>query len=988
MKRLLLATFVTVIGMASHAEDSPLWMRRYCAISPDGGQIAFTYKGDIYTVPVEGDKALQITSNQGHDTHPVWSPDGKNIAFASDREGSMDIFIVGKDGGVPRRLTTHSGNEVPYAFSDNSHVLFQAVVMPDAQDMTFPSSQFPQIYEVGIEGGRPVMFSSIPMEDISVSPDGKSLLYHDKKGYEDAWRKHHTSSITRDIWLCTEQEGTEKSYRKITSFDGEDRTPVWTPDGKSFYYLSEREGSFNIYKSDLDGKNITRLTSHTDHPVRFLSVASNGTLCYGFNGEIYTVKEGESPKKVNVSIVSDSYDKHLVKWLKSSGATEISVSPEGKEIAFIMRGDVYVTSTEYKTTKQITDTPEQERNIDFSPDGRSIVYASERNGLWQIYQTSLVNKEDKQFVYANEFKEERLVNSAYTSFQPQYSPDGKEVAFLENRTTLRVLNLKTKAVRTVMDGKYEYSYSDGDQWFEWSPDSRWLLSGYIGHGGWNNNDVALVNASGNGEIHNLTQSGYTDGDAKWVLGGKAMIWKSDRAGYRSHGSWGSEDDVYIMFFDLDAYERFRMSKEELALVEEKEKKDKEDAENKESDKKKGKKKDNGKDKEDEVKPLKFDLENCRDRIIRLTVNSSRLGDAVLTEKGDKLYYQAAFEDGYDLWMHDLKEDKTSIVMKNIGYGAMMTDKKLENLYLCNSSIKKVNMEKGESENVEFSATFNYRPYDERLYMFNHIWKQVEDKFYVADLHGVLRSRFLSFCFKLSGVKVAYIDKERGKRKKLTSVENKVLTPQTTSFERYALVFKQLGFSFPLSFHSIFGNEKGNIENIRSVVGYKEVHDKWIGVAPFAAHQGKVYPIELQEQVVRSLSSRENVKLFLFGGGKKEVAQLEQWQQAYPRVVSVAGKLKMAEELALMSHLDVMLAMDSGNMHLASLVGTPVVSVWGATHPYAGFMGWGQSEKNAVQISLPCRPCSIFGNKPCIRGDYACLRQITPNQIIEKVESLL
>ena len=734
MRRLLFATIVSIAGVASYAENSPLWMR-YCTISPDGEQIAFTYKGDIYTVPVGGGKALQITSNQGHDTHPVWSPDGSRIAFASSREGSMDIFIVNSEGGVPKRLTTHSGNEIPYAFSDNNHVLFQAVVMPEAEDMTFPSSQFPQIYKVGTEGGRPVLFSSIPMEDISISPDGKSLLYHDKKGYEDAWRKHHTSSITRDVWLCTEQEGAERSYRKITSFDGEDRTPVWAPDGKSFYYLSEREGSFNIYKSDIEGKDIVRLTSHTDHPVRFLSVASNGTLCYGFNGEIYTVKEGESPKKVNVSIVSDSYDKHLVKWLKSSGATEISVSPEGKEIAFILRGDVYVTSVEYKTTKQITDTPEQERDIDFSPDSRSIVYASERNGLWQIYQTSLVNKEDELFTYANEFKEERLVNSNITSFQPQYSPDGKEVAFLENRTALRVLNLKTKTVRTVMDGKFEYSYSDGDQWFEWSPDSRWLLSGYIGHGGWNNNDVALVNASGNGEIHNLTQSGYTDGDAKWVLGGKAMIWKSDRAGYRSHGSWGSEDDVYIMFFDLDAYERFRMSKEELALVEEQEKKDKEDAEKKENEKKKGKKKDEKKDKEDEVKPLVFDLENCRDRIIRLTVNSSNLGDAVLSSKGDKLYYQAAFEDGYDLWMHDLKENKTSIVMKNIGYGSMMTDKKQENLYLCNSSIKKVNMEKGESKNIEFSATFNYRPYEERMYMFDHIWKQVEDKFYVADLHG-------------------------------------------------------------------------------------------------------------------------------------------------------------------------------------------------------------------------------------------------------------
>lgn len=735
MKRFLLGAAVYITAMAAQAEEAPLWMR-HCVISPDGGQIAFTYKGDIYTVDTGGGKARQITSSRGYDTHPMWSPDGKSIAFASDREGSMDVFIVGRDGGVPRRLTSHSGNEVPVAFRDNDHVLFGAAVMPDAEDMTFPSAQFPQVYEVSTEGSRPVMFSSVPMEDISVSPDGRSFLYHDKKGYEDAWRKHHTSSITRDIWLCTAAVDRERRFRKITTFDGEDRTPVWAQDGKSFYYLSERDGSFNIYRSDIEGRNITRLTSHTGHPVRFLSAAKDGTLCYGFNGEIYTLKEGEPAKKVAVSIAADTYDRHLVKQLKSSGATEISVSPEGKEVAFVMRGDVYVTSVEYKTTKQITDTPEQERDIDFSPDGRSIVYASERDGLWQIYQTSLVDKDDKLFTYANDFKEERLVNSSYTSFQPQYSPDGREVAFLQNRTELRVLNLKTKKVRTVMDGKFEYSYSDGDQWFEWSPDSRWLLSGYIGYGGWNNKDVALVNASGNGEIHNLTQSGYTDGDAKWVLGGKAMIWKSDRVGYRSHGSWGSEDDVYIMFFDLDAYEHFRMSKEETALLEEAEKKEKEDDAKKEDEKKKGKRNAGEKEKKNVVEPLEFDLENCRDRVVRLTVNSSRLGDAVLSAKGDKLYYQAAFEDGYDLWVHNLKENKTSIVMKNIGYGAMMTDKKQENLYLCNSSIRKVNMEKGESKTVEFSATFNYRPYEERQYMFDHIWKQVEDKFYVADLHGV------------------------------------------------------------------------------------------------------------------------------------------------------------------------------------------------------------------------------------------------------------
>mgnify|MGYP000343925397 FL=1 len=417
------------------------------------------------------------------------------------------------------------------------------------------------------------------------------------------------------------------------------------------------------------------------------------------------------PQKVQISIVTDKNDKDLIRQIKRSGATEISLSPDAKEIAFVLRGDVYVTSTEYSTTKQITNTPQQERDIHFSPDGRSIVYASERNGLWQIYQTSLAKKEEKQFAYATDIKEERLTNSDITSFQPQYSPDGKEVAFLENRTTIRVLNLKSKAVRTVMDGKYEYSYSDGDQWYQWSPDSKWILTNYIGIGGWNNKDVALVNASGNGEIHNLTESGYSDGNAKWVLDGKAMIWESDRAGFRSHGSWGAEADIYIMFFDLDAYDRFRMSKEELALLEDSEKKDKEKSEEKEkADHKKDKKKDSKKeDDKKEVKPLVFDLENSRDRVIRLTVNSSRLGDAVLTPKGDKLYYQAAFESGYDLWEHDLKENKTKIVMKKVGGGALLPDKKGENLFLCSQGgIKKVTVSSGETKPVEFEAFFDYQ----------------------------------------------------------------------------------------------------------------------------------------------------------------------------------------------------------------------------------------------------------------------------------------
>ena len=442
---------------------------------------------------------------------------------------------------------------------------------------------------------------------------------------------------------------------------------------------------------------------------------------------------------MNISITADNDEPSLVRQVRSWGATEIALSPDAKEVAFVMHGDVYVTSTEYKTTKRITDTPQQERNVSFSPDGRSLVYASERNGVWQIYQAKIKNEKEKNFTYCTDVEEEQLTKTNMTSQYPAYSPDGKEVAFYEDRATLRIINLKTKDVRTVLDGKYNYSYSHGDIWFEWSPDSKWLLCSYIGNGGWNNTDIALVKADGK-EMHNLTNSGYSDSNGKWVLGGKAMLFESDRAGYRSHGSWGAESDAYLMFFDLDAYDRFRMSKEELELAEankdEKEKKADEKEEKKKEDKKKKEEK-TGKIEVDKVKPLELDIDNCRDRIVRLTVNSSHMGDAILDTKGEKIYYQASFEGDYDLWCHDLKENKTSLMMKGIGQGGFVADKDVKNLYLCNgSNIKKVELGSRSTKNIDFEAPFNYKPAEERQYLFDHVWRQVSDKFYDPKMQGV------------------------------------------------------------------------------------------------------------------------------------------------------------------------------------------------------------------------------------------------------------
>lgn len=732
MKKLLLGALFLSFGMGAKAQDPALWMR-YTNISPNGTEIVFSYKGDIYKVPSTGGQAKQLTTHSAHDTQPVWSPDGSQIAFASNRNGGFDVFLMSADGGIPTQLTTHSSNEFPITFKDKEHILFSASIMPDVKDSKFPRGS--QVYITDTKGGRAKQFSSLQMEDISVHPTENKVLYHDNKGYEDPWRKHHQSSITRDIWLC-DLNG-DRKYSKITNFVGEDRNPVWSKDGKSYFYLNEENGSFNVYKRDIDGNNKKQLTQFKTHPVRFLSNSSDNKLCFTYDGEIYTLSEGNSPQKVNVSVVTDQQENLLNKVNFRSGAKELAISPNDKEIAFIVRGDVYVASIEYGTTRQITNTPEQERSVSFSPDGRSLVYASERNGIWNIYQTNLDKKDNKEFVYAESFTEEQLTKSNKASFQPAYSPDGKSIAYLEDRTTLKVLDLSSKKEKVALEGKFNYSYADGDQWFQWAPDSQWLLTQYIGIGGWNSTDVALVKADGSGEITDLTESGYSDRQPRFVQDGKAMLWVSDRAGYRSHGSWGSLADAYIMFFDREAYDKFTLSKEELALYNDETKTKKEEKKEEKEKAKKEKKKKEGDLKPEKVKKIKFELEHRNDWTYRLTPNSSHLADVYLSNDGNKIYYLSVFEKNYDLWVHDLKDRSSRILVKGAGSGELQADKSGTNLYLLSGGqLKKITIASGAVKPLSINAEFNYKPMAERQYMFDHVWRQVNDKFYVTDLHGV------------------------------------------------------------------------------------------------------------------------------------------------------------------------------------------------------------------------------------------------------------
>lgn len=259
-----------------------------------------------------------------------------------------------------------------------------------------------------------------------------------------------------------------------------------------------------------------------------------------------------------------------------------------------------------------------------------------------------------------------------------------------------------------------------------------------------------------------------------------------------------------------------------------------------------------------------------------------------------------------------------------------------------------------------------------------------------DLHDVLRTRLMGIFCRLRGIRVARINKGRGSKRALTRARSKVMLPLISQRARYREAFYRAGLPVTEHFDGLFdGRCKADPALFAKISAPKPAGHTWIGVAPFAAHAGKIYPPELMRRVVEQLAQRPDTTVFLLGGSGREQEILESWSADIPSTVCLAGKRNgFAAELALFNHLDVMLTMDSANMHLASIASTPTVSIWGATHPYCGFKGWRQSDSDTIQLPMTCRPCSVFGDKPCRSGDYLCLSAIKPETVVARVVSKL
>ncbi len=727
---LALAAAALVGGAATGAAEPTHWLR-YPAISPDGTTVVFTYHGDLWSVPSSGGTATPLTLHDAYDFMPVFSPDGSTIAFASDRYGNFDVFTMPAGGGEATRLTFHSADDLPTSFTpDGTAVLFSSARLDAAGNVQFPTGAQPELYRVALAGGMPIQILTTPAEYAVWSPDRSRLAYSDRKGYEMEWRKHDTSSFARDVWLWDPEANT---HTRLTAFGHDDRQPVWAPGAAALYYLSEASGSFNVWRMSLDdAAHPVQVTTHTDHPVRFLSMSDAGDLCYTWGGSIWVRPAGAAEgRELAVDIAADGRHNAVAREDVTRQTSEMDVSPDGSEVAFIARGEVFVTSTEHGTTRRITDTPEQERSVSFSPDGRSLLYASERGGSWNLYRTDLVDDDEPKFFNATALKESTVLATAAEEFQPAFSPDGKEVAYLENRTTLKVLDLATGATRVVLAGDLNYSYADGDQWYQWSPDGRWFAVQFLSPGRWSP-EVGLVASSGDSAVVNLTRSGYEDVMPQWGMKGDVLYWGTDRHGTRSQSGSAREYDVFAAFLNRSAWDRYNLDEAELEQLEARKKKDEKDG--------KGADTAEGRKKEGETKPEPIDvqLDGIEDRTVRLSLHSADLAGAELSPDGETLYYLAEFEKGYDLWKYVPREKEVKLLAK---LDARRADMKLDAdgkkaFVLADHRLMTVDLASGKTTPVRATATMDLDAAAERAYLFEHAWRQTYEKFLVKDMHGV------------------------------------------------------------------------------------------------------------------------------------------------------------------------------------------------------------------------------------------------------------
>jgi tricorn protease len=515
----LLAVLVLCVSSA-HCQE-PIRFARTPDISPDGKMIAFSYLGDIYTVETIGGTARAVTSHPAHDINPVFSPDGRWIAFSSNRHGSYDVFVMPVRGGKPKRLTFDSAADMVCGWTpDGKNVLFAST-----RSVAFPPSY--ELFTVPVEGGRERRISAHEGKEGVFSPRGDLLAY--VRGPGSWYRKGYRGSSNDDIWIC-KADGSDN--KRITTFNGQDTSPMWSADGQALYYVSEYHGHSNIVRRPLNlstpsSSKPIQVTKHTEESVRRARISRNGEwIVYECGPDLWVVstREGAKPRKLAIEVNADdkSNPERVVTFTR--GVTEFSMGPDERFLVFAIHGKLFRTPVgSHPKPTQITFGSSNDHGAVWSPDGSKIIFISDRNGHDDLYLLEADDPDHPKLTEAHKFKVTQLTDTREAEFGVTFAPNGKRVAFIRGGK-LWTMRPDGKEARVIVDSVQVFDY-------EWSPDGKWFV--FARRDGSFASELYIVPSTGptkDDPIRNVTRYATYNAGVTWSADGKKITFLSDRRG--------------------------------------------------------------------------------------------------------------------------------------------------------------------------------------------------------------------------------------------------------------------------------------------------------------------------------------------------------------------------------------------------------------------------------------------------------------------------
>jgi len=646
---------------------------RFPALSPDGNQIAFSYLGDIWTVSTNGGKALRLTDHEAYDQRPVWSPDGKQLAFTSDRSGNTDVYLISWRGGDVVRLTYHSGSDVATGWTpDGKWVVFQS-------SRTSSSS----IFKIKAEGGNAVAlfdtYWSWPYDAV-IDPTGRHLLFTTGMENRFHWRKGYQGANSSKVWSLPLDGG---KAVEIVSNSSNSFWPQWSKDGQKIYFVSDRDGkNYNIWSVNFDGTELEQVSNFRKGDVRYLSLAANAeTAVFEYNFTIWLtdLKTGET---CFVDIEAPAELKNNTDFFVKNGrVSEYDVSPDGKKIAAVVRGDIFILSEKGGYARNITETPERESNVIWDKDSKNIIYVSDRGANPDLYRRSALGTSDVK----------KLTNTEADILSPARSPDGNWIAYCRGPNEIRLIKPDGKGDKLLVNGNFGGRFGDGAIW---SPDSRYLAVVEVVNG---QRDIFAIDIK-DGKRIALTNTAYDETNPVWSPNGKFLLFSSNRSGHsfpEMTGKW----DIYQVLFQPEKPEFKEDDFEKLFAV--KLKKDKDE-------KKKTAKKAGGKKKKN-IKVI-FQLDNLDLQTKRVT---NTLGNdrsfAISLKDTNTIYFVTNVDGKSHFWKTGLKKDergKFSPFVPGLMYPRSLQMGPVGKYlyYIKNGKLGRIKLAAKKSESISFSSS--------------------------------------------------------------------------------------------------------------------------------------------------------------------------------------------------------------------------------------------------------------------------------------------